>query len=129
MFVRGSVFIICTLVILFLFSPVLAGVTLAGIVPVLVFAGIYGNAIKKLTKAIQDDKAKMSNVADESFGNIRTVKAFSNEIEEVEKFDKHNWDVFNLSRIRAIWYGFFIFMVQVLLFGSIAAIIFVASRL
>jgi ABC-type multidrug transport system fused ATPase/permease subunit len=129
MFVRGSVFIICTLVILFLFSPVLAGVTLAGIIPVLVFAGIYGNAIKKLTKAIQDDKAKMSNVADESFGNIRTVKAFSNEIEEVEKFDKHNWDVFNLSRTRAIWYGFFIFMVQVLLFGSIAAIIFVASRL
>ena len=129
MFVRGSVFIICTLVILFLFSPVLAGVTLAGIIPVLVFAVIYGNAIKKLTKAIQDDKAKMSNVADESFGNIRTVKAFSNEIEEVEKFDKHNWDVFNLSRTRAIWYGFFIFMVQVLLFGSIAAIIFVASRL
>lgn len=83
MFVRGSVFIICTLVILFLFSPVLAGVTLAGIIPVLVFAGIYGNAIKKLTKVIQDDKAKMSNVADESFGNIRTVKAFSNEIEEV----------------------------------------------
>jgi ABC-type multidrug transport system fused ATPase/permease subunit len=32
-----------------------------------------------MTKQIQDDKAKMSNVADESFGNIRTVKAFSNE--------------------------------------------------
>lgn len=81
MFIRGSTFIICTLV-LFLYSPVLAGVTLAGIVPVLVFGAIYGNQIKKLTITIQNDKAKMSNVADESFGNIRTVKAFSNELEE-----------------------------------------------
>ena len=53
----------------------------------------------------------MSNVADESFGNIRTVKAFSNEIEETEKFNKHNWDVFNVSKTRAAWYGFFVFFV------------------
>ena len=83
MFVRGTTFIICTLIILFIYSPTLAGVTLGGIVPVLVFGGIYGAQIKKLTKQIQNDKAKMSNVADESFGNIRTVKAFSNEIEEL----------------------------------------------
>lgn len=71
----------------------------------------------------------MSNVADESFGNIRTVKAFSNEIEETEKFDKHNWDVFNLSKTRAVWYGCFVFMVQVLLYGSMSAIIYIASIL
>lgn len=36
----------------------------------------------------------MSNVADESFGNVRTVKSFSNELEETAKFDKHNDDVY-----------------------------------
>lgn len=79
MFVRGSVFILCVLVILFLYSPLLTGVTFGGIIPVLIFAAVYGTKMKKMTKQIQDDKAKMSNVADESFGNIRTVKAFSNE--------------------------------------------------
>lgn len=71
----------------------------------------------------------MSNVADESFGNIRTVKAFSNEIEEVEKFQKHNWDVFNTSKHRAVWYGFFVFLIQVLMYGSMSAIIYIAGIL
>ena len=71
----------------------------------------------------------MSNVADESFGNIRTVKAFSNELEETAKFNKHNCDVYAVAKVRAVWYGFFVFMVQVMLYGSMAAIIFVASRL
>jgi ABC-type multidrug transport system fused ATPase/permease subunit len=29
----------------------------------------------------------MATIADESFGNIRTVKAFSNEEEEIRKFN------------------------------------------
>lgn len=71
----------------------------------------------------------MSNVADESFGNIRTVKAFSNELEETGKFEKHNLDVFNTSKTRAVWYGAFVTMVQVLLYGSMSAIIYIASIL
>lgn len=86
MFVRGTTFILLTLAILFYFSPVLTGATFCGIIPVLAFGIVYGRKVKQLTKVIQDDKAKMSNVADESFGNIRTVKAFSNEIEETSKF-------------------------------------------
>ncbi len=83
MFVRGSVFIICTLIILLIYSPVLTGVTMAGLIPVVTFGAFYGMKIKVLTKQIQDNKAKMSNVADEAFGNVRTVKAFANEIFEV----------------------------------------------
>jgi len=42
MFVRGTVFILATLAILFIISPVLAGSTLAAILPILIFAAIYG---------------------------------------------------------------------------------------
>lgn len=52
MFIRGSVFILCTLVILFIYSPVLTGVTMSGIVPVLVFGVIYGGRMKVLTKQL-----------------------------------------------------------------------------
>ena len=53
----------------------------------------------------------MSNVADESFGNIRTVKAFSNEFEETMKFQKHNLIVYAESKARTVWYAFFSFFV------------------
>ena len=53
----------------------------------------------------------MSNVADESFGNIRTVKAFSNELEETMKFQKHNLIVYAESKERTVWYAFFSFFV------------------
>jgi len=47
MFVRGTVFILATLAILFLISPLLAGSTFAAIIPILVFAAIYGSKIRK----------------------------------------------------------------------------------
>ena len=36
----------------------------------------------------------MNTVAEESFSNIRTVKAFSNELNEIAKFRKGNEVVF-----------------------------------
>ena len=43
-----------------------------------------------LAKACQDEKAILGNVAEESIGNIRTVKAFSNERQEAESFARTN---------------------------------------
>jgi len=71
----------------------------------------------------------MANVADEAFGNVRTVKAFANEDEETEKFDKHNLETFEIAKKRAVWQGFFVFQIQVLLYGSMSAIIYMASYL
>jgi len=94
MFVRSFIFIICTLIILMIFSPSLTGITFGGIVPLMIFAAVFGSQMKKLTKQMQDGKAAMSNVADEAFGNVRTVKAFANEEEETSKFTTHNNSVF-----------------------------------
>lgn len=35
----------------------------------------------------------MTNVAEESYGNVRTVKAFSNEREEILKFEAFNNEI------------------------------------
>lgn len=69
----------------------------------------------------------MSNVADEAFGNVRTVKAFANEIEETSKFTNYNNTTFNIAKKRCIWQGFFVFFIQVLLYGSMCVIIYSAS--
>ena len=78
-FARTTLFIIGALAILIVLSPILAGAVFSSILPIMIFGFVYGRKIRKLQKEIQEEKAKLTNVAEESYGNIRTVKAFSNE--------------------------------------------------
>lgn len=71
----------------------------------------------------------MTTVAEESFSNVRTVKAFSNEDEETEKFYKYSKQVFIQGRTKGIWQGFFSFFVSTSMYGAMIAIIFIASKL
>jgi len=82
MFVRGSLFIITVLIIMLILSPALTGMTFAGIIPLVLFSVFYQGWMRTLQRTIQSEKGKMNTVAEESFSNIRTVKAFSNEAEE-----------------------------------------------
>jgi len=49
----------------------------------------------------------MNNVAEESFANIRTVKAFSNEAFEIKKFQKGNREVYLAGRRKAVYTGIY----------------------
>ncbi len=110
-FVRTTLFIIGTLAILCWLSLELTGTIFAGIIPILVFGFFYGRKIRTLQKEIQEEKAKLTNVAEESFGNIRTVKAFSNESEETTKYDVFNEKIYEISKTKAVWGAFFMFTV------------------
>jgi len=44
----------------------------------------------------------MATIADESFGNIRTVKAFSNEDEEIRKFKAGSTIVYKVGVKKAL---------------------------
>ena len=124
MFVRASVFCIGVIVIMIFISPVLTAITMASIVPIILFAAIFSGQMRKLTQQQQEEKAKMTTVAEESFSNVRTVKAFSNEDEELNKFMEGNSAVFQLGRLKAIWNGFLQFTVRVYLYGALTAIIY-----
>ena len=90
MFVRSVLFIILVLCLTMYLSPTLTGVTFAAIIPVCIFAIVFSRKIRVLTRTMQDEKASMSSVAEESFSNVRTVKAFANELQECAKFAKGN---------------------------------------
>ena len=90
MFVRGVMFILIVLCILMVISPALTGMTFAGIIPLIVFSRFYQRWMRTLQRLIQSEKGKMNTVAEESFSNIRTVKAFSNEASEMSKFGEGN---------------------------------------
>ena len=79
MFIRSFIFIIATICFLFAISWALTLAMLGSILPVILFTIFYGKAMKLNQKEIQDKKALISTIAEESFSNIRTVKAFATE--------------------------------------------------
>jgi len=129
MFIRSALFIIVVLIILILISPVLMATTFGGVLAVLIFAIFYAQRMRTLQKDIQNGKSQLTTVAEESWSNVRTVKAFSNEREEINKFEVDNGVVFGLGRQRAILQGIFGLVVQILLYGSMVAVMYVASLL
>jgi ABC-type multidrug transport system fused ATPase/permease subunit len=90
MAVRSIVFIIVVLVFLCVLSWQLTLVTFCAIIPIIGFMSFYGKRMRVISKQVQEEKALMNTSAEESFSNVRTVKAFSNEIAESEKFGKGN---------------------------------------
>ena len=71
-------------------SPKLTGITFAGVLPLGLFTWFYQGWMRTLQRSIQSEKGKMNTTAEESFANIRTVKAFSNEEDEAKKFEAGN---------------------------------------
>jgi ABC-type multidrug transport system fused ATPase/permease subunit len=61
MLLRSIIFVIASLVIVFIISWELTLIMIAAIIPVMIFSVSYGNVMKKTQKIIQDEKAKISN--------------------------------------------------------------------
>lgn len=59
--------------------------------------------MRTLQRTIQTEKGKMNTVAEETFSNIRTVRAFSNENVEIGRFDQGNYVVYQAGRKKAIY--------------------------
>jgi ABC-type multidrug transport system fused ATPase/permease subunit len=129
MFLRSVCVIGASIIALFVMSPILALTMCTGMVPVAGFSLYTGHKMRELAKEVSAEKAKMSTIADESLGNIRTVKAFANEEEELRKFSVGSDEVYKLGVQKAYWMGFFGFFTQACLYGAMALIIYVASIL
>ena len=91
-------------------SPKLASVALFVVPPVVLFAMVYGRFVRTITKQVQDKLADASQIADERFSNIRTVRAFAREQNEMTIYNNKIEDVYDLSKrealARAIFFGF-----------------------
>ncbi|VFV17866.1 CG3156 [Lynx pardinus] len=86
---------------MFYVSPQLATFVLSVVPPISILAVIYGRYLQKLTKVMQDSLAQTTQLAEESIGNIRTVRAFGKEITEIEKYTSKVDHVMQLARKEA----------------------------
>lgn len=90
--------------------PKLAGISLVVVPPIVLMAMVYGRYVRKITKQVQDTLAQSSQVAEERFSNIRTVRSFGQEQKEMESYNSKINEVFLLARkealARAAFYGY-----------------------
>ncbi|KAM6407134.1 LOW QUALITY PROTEIN: ATP-binding cassette sub-family B member 10, mitochondrial [Pluvialis apricaria] len=87
---------------MFFVSPSLAAFVLSVVPPLAVVAVIYGRYLRKLTKMTQDSLAEATQLAEERIGNIRTVRAFGQEVAEMEKYTNKVDYVLQLSKKEAL---------------------------
>jgi ATP-binding cassette subfamily B protein len=127
MFLRSLIGAIGGFIVIFSMSWKLTLIMFA----VLPFAGvgawIYGRFIKTISTQFQDKIAHANIVAEESFSNIRIVRAFSSEKFEKTNYDSEVWAAFALAKKRAysvsVFSAVFLFIVNlgtcgVLWYGS-----------
>lgn len=95
---------------MFYVSPKLASIVLGIVPPVAIAIVMYGRYLRNITKQTQDCLAKSTEVAEERISNIRTVKAFGQELKEITMYAESVFDVFKLAKkealARAIFFGF-----------------------
>lgn len=129
MFIRGVLQLLIMLLVLLWISPSLTGTTMAGVVPLIIFSTFYQRCMRTLQRTIQTEKGKMNTVAEETFSNIRTVRAFSNEDTEISRFNTGNYVVYQVGRKKAIYSAFYTLLSTVMLYGSMGAVMVVGVKL
>jgi ATP-binding cassette subfamily B protein len=95
------------LFILFYISWKLSLVMIATIPPLSIGAVIYGRFVKSLSKKVQDALAKSSDVAEESFSNIRTVRSFGQESKHKKLYSDAIEESYQLAKKLALAGGTF----------------------
>lgn len=108
--------------IIFYLAPSLAGFMLLTF-PVLVIAAlIFGKYIRKLSKKTQDKLADANVVVEESLQSIFIVKAFTNELFEINRYGRALKEVVSVAIQSARYRGIFISFIIFALFGGIVAV-------
>lgn len=117
-FVRGVVTIVVGLVLVSVISIDLTLYVLMCVPPIVVIAVLFGRFIKKLSKKTQGSIADSNVILEETFTGINSVKAFSNERFESNRYTSKT----NLAKAVAvkggIWRGGFISS-MILLFSGV----------
>jgi ATP-binding cassette subfamily B protein len=110
-------------------SPQLTVVMLAVVPAVALGAVIYGKRVRRLARDVQDALAGAGEVAEESIGGIRTVRAFVAEQKEAERYAGAVGKALALAR-RRIWAGGqFMAIASTATFAAAALVIWYGGRL
>ena len=88
---------------------------------------MLGRFLKKLRKEFQDELAHASSTAEESFGNIVTVRSFSNERKMITQYSRNIDKSYGLGKKLAVLIGTFMGIVTMFVYVSVHKGLFIGE--
>jgi len=126
---RNLVLLVGGLTLLVASSPRLTLLMLALVPPVAVGAVVVGRRMSKIAREAQDALARANEAAEEVIAGIRTVRSFSREEAENDRYSERVWESFQVSRRRIRLMAVFVGTMTMAAFGSVAAVLWFGGRM
>ncbi len=105
------------------FSPKLTLFMLAVVPIAVIMTGLFGRFIRKMSRNTQDALADTNIIVDETLQSIHTVKSFTNEGFEKNRYRKALDEVVKFGVKTAVFRGSFVAFIILAIFGAIVAVI------
>ena len=121
--IRGVLTLLVGVGLILFISVKLTMVMLSVIPIVVVTAVIFGRYIRKLSRKAQDNLADSNTIVQETLSGISSVKAFTNELFEANRYRKSLDKVVELSVANGKTRGLFISIMIFSLFGAIVLVV------
>lgn len=86
MALRNSIQMVGAMILLFIIDVKLTLLMLAIVPPIVITTLVFGRRIRRMTRAVQDELAKVSGQVQESIGAIQTVQSFVREDYEARRY-------------------------------------------
>lgn len=86
----STIVIIGSVTAMFIFCPPLAIVAMFPLIAIVLWGIFYGGMMRKGFRRVRKEIAEMNSSVENSVQGIREVKAFANEMQEIDKFGKVN---------------------------------------
>ncbi len=128
MSLRNAVQMIGSLVMLFIIDVKLT-LLMLGIVPPIVLTTIFfGRKIRKMSRNVQDELAKVSGQVQESIGAIATVQAFVREGHEATRYRGGIERAFDMTLALVRWRSWFFSTAMTAGYAGVAAVVWLGGR-
>lgn len=128
MFLKSLFVLLAVYIILFIYNWKITLIAIGFLVPMMFVMPIWARLTQFTQKQYQEVKAEKSSVANETLGNIKTVKAFSGEQIGVEFFSESNEGVYNIGKNMAKYYATMMFFFQYFFNGAFIGVAFFAAK-
>ena len=128
MALRNVIQLIGGMVLLFVENAYLTGLMLLVVPPFTLGAVVFGRAIRRMSRALQDRISETSAQIQESVGAIATVQAFVREDAEADVYDGGVEAAFQQSLSLARWRASFFSVTSVVGYAAIVFIIWMGGR-
>ena len=126
---RQLVTLIVGVVIIMITSVKLSLFMLATFPVLVLLAFVFGKRIKKLSKATQEEIAKTNVIVEETLQAINVVKAFTNELFEINRYNRSLSNAVRNALRASYFRGAFVSFIIVGLFGGIILVLWFGASL